>query len=227
MGPLVFLAIVALVGYLIYRAIQRQRPGVTNQQNVVQVTTSPNHTLRQQSVQSIPLYVNLVQSFRGEHDKVVQTLNDVADMLDKEVHSRILPNGTMIGAPAVDHEAYRKIVSDQSTNLVEMFKDAEVGFERASGPNGTPEMLRKAYAAFLDRLISSQQALCSVEAPPTYTKSESSYRKFLTDFYGQITGWPGKLREAAAQVVGDGCDVLLSANYDVGPLQHAIQTESA
>lgn len=227
MGAIIFLAVVAFAGYLIYRGIQHQRSNVGSPQNTVRVTATTPQTSRVQQAESIPLYVNLVQSFRGEHDKVVQTLNDVADMLDKEVKSRILPNGTMIGAQPVDHEAYRKIVSEQSTNLVEMFKDAEVGFERASGPTGSPEMLRKAYAAFLDRLISSQQALCAVQAPSTYSDTEVAYRTFLADFYGQVTEWPNKLHLASSSVSGDGCDVLLTANYDVGLLQHAIQTESA
>lgn len=178
-------------------------------------------------IESVPLYVNLQQSFHGEHDKIVQTLNDVADMFQKEVDVRTFPNGQAANATPADHETYRNLVSQQSNRLMMMFQDAELGFERASSPTGgTPEMLRQAYAAFLEKLIMAARTFCSTQAPSTCAQTQATYREFLKEFYERLADWPNTLRWASKNVTGESCDVVLSATYDVGPMQHAINMES-
>jgi|HubBroStandDraft_5_1064220.scaffolds.fasta_scaffold02963_10 hypothetical protein len=91
-------------------------------------------------------------------------------MLQKEVDARRFPSGHAASATRVNHEAYRNLVSQQTNRLIVMLQDAEVGFEQASSPTGgTPELLRQAYAAFLDQLIAAPRAFEFTQTPPTYT----------------------------------------------------------
>jgi hypothetical protein len=120
------------------------------------------------------------------------------------------------------------LVSQQSNRLVVIFQDAEVSFEQASSRiGGTPEMLRRAYAAFLDQLIAAARTFASTRAPLTYAQTQSELLEFLKEFYWQIAEWPKTLREASENVDGESCEGALSANYDVGPMQRAIEAESA
>ena len=230
MGIVVFLAIVGLVGWFIYQGTQRQSERFANAGTAVRTDSASTHQpepMPTGSGDSMPLYVNLTQSFHGDHDKVIQTLRDVADMLQKEVNARDFPDASEANAQAIDHEAYRNLVSEESKRLASMFQKAEIGFEQASSATGTPEILRQAYAAFLDQLISAQRTLCSVQAPASYSRTQVAYRVFLTSFYQQVSSWPTRFRAASVNVVGDSCELTLSAQCDVSVLQRAIQTESA
>ena len=233
MGVFIFVAVVAVVVWFIYSGMRRQDARFGSAAPVTRVQDDPlpewqPPTVSAESLAPVPLFVNFQQSFHGEPNKIVQTLNDVADILQNEVDARTFPNGRPTNATCVDHETYRNLVSQQTNRLMLMFQDAEIGFERAaSSAGGTPEMLRQAYAAFLDQLIAAARAFRSTQAPPTYAETQARFREFLKEFYRQIAEWPKTFHEASKNVTGDSCDVVLSANYDVGPMQHAIQTESA
>lgn len=232
MSILIIVAIVALVVWLIYRGMQRQNARFENAAPVTQVLDTPLTQAAHQAVFSdpidaVPLYVNMQQSFRGDHEKIVQTINDVGDMLQKEVDTRTYPDGPTAQAARVDHETYRNLVSQQTNRLMLMFQDAELSFEQASSPNGRPEVLRQGYAAILDQLIAAARSLGSTQAPPTYAQTQVAFREFLKEFYSQIAAWPQRLRDASKDVIGDSCDVMLTAECDVGPMQRAIQSESA
>jgi hypothetical protein len=232
LGIFIFFVIVVLVVWFVYSGMQRQNARFGT---VAQVTRVPDARLAQwqaqtvsaEPIEPVPLYLNLQQSFNGEHDKVVQTLNDVADMLQKEVEVRAFPDGHAANAAPVDHETYRNLVFQQSNRLMVMFQDAEIGFEQASSPTGgTPEMLRQAYAAFLDQLVMAARTFSSTEAPSAYAQTQATYREYLRRFYEQVAEWPNTLRQASKNVTGKSSNVVLSAVYDIGPLQHAISTES-
>lgn len=233
MGIFIFVAIVAVLAWFIYSGMRRQSAQFGAVAPVTRVLDAPlrqsqTQTASSESLESVPLFVNVQQSFQGEPNKIVQTLNDLADILQHEMDKRIFPNEQATNAKRVDHEIYRSLVSQQSNRLMLMFHDAEIGFERASTPTGgTPEMLRRAYAVFLDQLIAAARAFRSAEAPPTYAQTQAMFREFLEAFYRQIAEWPKTLRDASKNVTADSCIIVLSANHDVGPMQHAIQTESA
>ena len=233
MGIFIFIAIVAIVVGFIYSGMRRQNARFGTAAPVTRAPDVPlpqwqAQTVSSEPIESVPLYVNLLQSFHGEHDKVVQTVNDIADMLQKEVDARTFPNGQAPNATRVDHEAYRNLVSQQLNRLIVMFQDAEIGFEQASSPSGgTPELMRQAYVAFLDQLIAAARTFGSTQAPPTYARTQATYREFLKEFYKQIAEWPKTLRDASKSQAGESYDIVLSANYDVGPMQHAFQIESA
>jgi len=231
-GLLIFIAIVAAVVWFIYRGMQRQNARFGDAASVARVPYAPRSEARaltasSEPIDSFPLFVNLQQNYHGEHDKIVQTLNDVADMLKREVDARTFPDETGTNAKPVDHETYRDIIRQQSNRLATILQDAEGSFEQASSPGGTPEMLRQAYAAFLGQLLATARTFGSTRAPRTYAQTQAAYREFLKEFYGQIALWPETLREASKNVTGNWCSVVLSAKYDVGPMQHSIQTESA
>jgi hypothetical protein len=231
LGIFIFVAIVAVVAWLIYAGVKRQNAQSGTTPAVTSIADIPlPHWENQASstpIESSPLYVNLQQTFHGERDNIVQTINDVADMLEGEVDVRTFPNEPTANAMRVDHEAYRNLVSQQSNRLAMMFQDAEVSFEQASSSSGTPEMLRQAYAAFLDQLLAAARMFASTESPQTYAQTQARYREFLKELYNQIAKWPKALRDASKDVTGNVCEVVLSVDYDMSPLQRAIQIESA
>jgi hypothetical protein len=98
----VFVAIIAVVAWLIYRGMQRQNTRFGSLSHPPQVEVVPSRqwdewTVSNEATDAVPLYVKFQQEYCGERDKIVQTLSDVADMLQKEVDVRIFPS-----APAAD-----------------------------------------------------------------------------------------------------------------------------
>jgi hypothetical protein len=118
----IFIVIVTVVVWFVYSGMQRQNARFGIAAPVTQVPDAPlpqrhAQTASSEPIESVPLYVNLQQSFHGKHDKIVQTLNDVTDMLQREVDVRQLPAGQTAKATPVDHETYRNLVSLQSNRF--------------------------------------------------------------------------------------------------------------
>jgi hypothetical protein len=174
------------------------------------------------------LYVTLTQRFRGEPASVAAAMLKVSELLQREVDARAerFAADTVIFSKPVNAVSYTGALAEQSEQLAYMFSQAEISFAEASSPSGTPDMLRDAYAAFLDRVLFTKAALDAVQAPPTFLKTQAAYRTFLDAFYRETIEWPALIRGRAASVSGDGCDIELSASYDMATLERALAEET-
>jgi hypothetical protein len=170
--------------------------------------------------------MNLDMSFAGPQEQIRQTLDGVADLLQKEVDKHAEERAFTYAGKPLDAPTYLSIVSGQSQALADISRRAEATFAAASGPNGSPDLLRRAYGDLLDRLLTVRRTLRENDAPPKFVRTESEYQSYVDTLYDELAQWPQQVGSAARNISGDQCDLRLSASCDVASLQKAIAAET-
>jgi hypothetical protein len=173
-----------------------------------------------------PLYATLSQRFTGEPAEIAAALRGLGEMLQDEVESR--GSRSTHGRPMakLDTHEYLTFLAEQQAKLAKAFEQSDRSFARASG-SSNPQVLCRAYAAFLDGFLSAGSALSAVEPPQAFAKTNAAFLTFLTDFYRQVASWPVKIVEAASSVNGNSFDLKLSATHDMALYQVTFAEESA
>ena len=171
--------------------------------------------------------VHFGQTLKGDREKIVMTLLDMSEMLQREVDARGDRRPRTRAARRVDAEEITGVLARQLDRLTLMLSAAPASFQRASSPKGKPEMLRRAYAALLDDLLSASESLAGIQPPSAFAGTDAAFRSFVSSFYRQVAAWPPKIRDAVARVSGSVFDIELSASVDIGPLVSAFAKETA
>jgi hypothetical protein len=177
------------------------------------------------------LYMTLMMNLNGERDKIIETLEQLSEVLQKEVDDRAsrqaLIAGNGITATPVDAVEFTSRLTEFSNRLGLIFQQAETTFEEASSVTGTPEMFRLCYATLLERTLAIEKALWSVSAPKAFGTTESAYRAFVCSVYEQVAAWPARLAADARNVIADSHESALGIAYDLRPFHRALEAETA
>jgi hypothetical protein len=174
-----------------------------------------------------PVSVQFGQTLRGDREKIVTTLLDMSEMLQREVDARRSRGRRSLAPRRVSAEEITNVLAQQLDALILMLSTAPASFQKASSPKGRPATLRLAYAALLDGLISANESLADIQAPRIFAGTDAAFRSFVSSFYRQVVAWPSSVRDAAVHVRGDAFDIELSASVDIGPLVSAFAKETA
>lgn len=174
-----------------------------------------------------PVFVTLSQTFHGQHDLVIQTLDAISTVLQSEIDKRAPRYRAKFESKPVDASSFLTTVSGLFNHMAQTFAKAEEDFAVANSPKGGPEMLANAYGNLLDRLLEARETLLKIDGPPMFAATETAYREFIGSYYGQLSKWPSQAAEAAQKVHGDSYDLELTAVYDVAKLEGALARESA
>jgi hypothetical protein len=172
-------------------------------------------------------YMALTQRFVGERAKIVQTMLDIASLLQGEVDMRARrARLDASDGKVVNPLRYTRLLTEQSDALAGAFEEAELAFARASSPRGTPETLRSAYGTLLDHVLNATAVLSRNEAPPSFLGTQTAYREFLSSFYEQVAKWPAEIRASADLVSENSYEMTLSATFDTSSIERALAMES-
>lgn len=176
------------------------------------------------------MHVNLSQTFTGQRDKIVTTLESVAAMLESEVRGRASRaaaiEAELAGAAPAGAATYLEICEVQLGRLTQLMRESEGSFARASSATGSPDDLRRAYATLLDGILSAREAFSSIDASRSLPRTQQGCRDFTRSMYDQFGAWPRQVATAAGAVKGTRYSFTLKVACDVSALEQAIARES-
>lgn len=174
--------------------------------------------------------MRLSQRMNGDRDKIVATLESVGAMLKHEVEARaqkvVAIETASIGAPPVAGETFIAICGVQLERLSRLMSDSQNAFQRASSGEGTPDDLRRAYAALLDGFLSAREAFGSIDASRSFPQTQRECREFTRSTYEQVAAWPQDYATAAKAVRGARHTLTLRAEYDISALERVMAREA-
>jgi hypothetical protein len=173
-----------------------------------------------------PLSVGVLRRMNGSPADIAKTIYAVSTSLQAEVDSRNcrLPEP---GAPAkpLDATAWTNFFIAQAEYTVQLFREGRIALAQATSPQGSPELLRAAYATLLERVLLSHLAAASIKAPRDFAETEATWRAFVASLYVQLTHWPAQMRASLEFINGDSFELSLLAEYDVAALADAALRE--
>ena len=174
-----------------------------------------------------PLSVGVLRRMNGSPADIAKTIHAVSNALQAEVDSRScrLPEP---GAPAkpLDATAWTNFFTAQAEYMVQVFRESRIALVQATSPQGSPELLRAAYATLLERLLLAHLAAASIKAPRDFAETEATWRAFVASLYEQLTHWPAQMRASLEFINGDSFELALIAEYDMAALAHAALREA-
>jgi hypothetical protein len=174
---------------------------------------------------SEPLRIGLAQTLTGDREKIIATLTGLAELLQTEVDARAERASDRTPGTTVDGPRLVDIIVEQVSWLKYVFIMADQSFNLAVAPGGSPDVIRQAYAGFLENILSARSAIWAVEAPRSFARSQRSFRDFISSLYLQVASWPKQFRDAAASVSGDSFDMAVWAECDVSTAVRAVEEE--
>ena len=173
-----------------------------------------------------PLSVGVLRRMNGPPAEIAQTIYAVSTALQAEVDSRNcrLPEPGASAKP-LDATAWTNFFTAQAEYTVQMFREGRTALAQATSPQGSPELLRAAYATLLERVLLSHLAAAGIKAPREFAETEATWRAFVASLYEQLTRWPAQMRASLEFIDGDSFELALIAEYDVAALAEAALRE--